>query len=78
MSIVNLILYWDIFEKDGYVEYHVSYDRENVVNRSTWSHRFKSDNPMRAIILDEWYNYIEWSDNPMKRVMGDGSCVGVE
>ena len=53
------MVYYDIFETDTTVEYHVSHIKDDVINREAMSRRIQKDNPRRDEIVQSWYENAE-------------------
>jgi len=47
-------VYYDIFETDTHVEYHVSSVKQEVIDRQSMSRRTTIDNPKKAELVAEW------------------------
>ena len=53
-------LYFDIFETDTHLEYHVAAERDDVLNRQAMSRRTAKDNPRSGVLVVRWLNEAEF------------------
>ena len=61
-------VYWHIYNECGWMEYHCSHLKKDVLDKQALSKKIRSDHPLRGLALKEWSQEIDNMGNIMVEI----------